>query len=86
MKKHHMTKHIPITLTLPELLIRDLHLYIERRGISQFVAENLLKPLEDKKKQIAFEFQEASKDEERNSEIKLWDTIIGDGIDETNTY
>lgn len=79
-------KHIPITLTLPEFLVRDLHLYIERRGISQFVAENLIKPIEDKKKQLAREFQEAAKDEERNIEIQLWDTLSGDGLDEANDY
>lgn len=79
-------KHLPITLTLPEDIIRDLHLYISKRQISKFVAEMLQKALENKKKLLAREFQEAAQDEERNDEILLWDTLSGDGLDETNAY
>lgn len=79
-------KNIPITLTLPEDIIKDLHLYISKRQISKFVAEMLEKALDLKKKQLAREFQEASQDPERKSEIELWDTLSGDGLNETNTY
>lgn len=79
-------KHLPITLTLPEDIIRDLHLYISKRQISKFVAEMLQKALENKKKLLALEFQEASQDPERNGEILLWDGLSGDGLDETNAY
>lgn len=79
-------KNLPITLTLPENLIRDLHLYIAKRQISKFIAEMLKKELEHKKKLLAREFQEASQDSERNAEIQLWDTLIEEGLDETNTY
>lgn len=47
-------KNVPISLTLPENLVKDL----------------------------AQEFQEASRDRERNAEIELWDTLSGDGLDE----
>jgi hypothetical protein len=79
-------KNIPITLTLPESLIRDLHLYVSRRQISKFVAQMVAKGLETKKEKLAREFREASQDAERNAEIELWDTLIGDGLDETNAY
>ena len=79
-------KNIPITLTLPEDLIRDLHLYTSRRGISKFVAKAVKEKLETRKQKLAREFQEAYQDEERNSEIELWDTLIDDGLDETNEY
>lgn len=79
-------KNLPITLSLPEEIIRDLHLYISKRQISKFVAEMLEKELEQKKKILAREFQEAAQDQQRNDEIQVWDDLIGEGLDETNAY
>ena len=42
--------------------------------------------LEKEKQKLAIEFMEASQDVERNAEIEVWDTLIGDGLNETNTY
>jgi hypothetical protein len=79
-------KNVPITLTLPENLVKDLHLYISRRHISKFVAQMVEKGLESRKEMLAKEFREASQDSERNAEIEIWDTTLGDGINETNDY
>ncbi len=79
-------RNIPITLTLPESLVKDLHLYISRRGISKFIAGVVQKELETEKQKLAREFREASKDKERNDEIELWDTLSGEGIDDSNAY
>lgn len=79
-------KNLPMTVTLPEGIIRDLHLYIPPRQISKFIAEVLKKSLEDKKKLLSQEFEEAAKDSMRNAEIREWDTLAGDGLDETNQY
>ncbi len=79
-------KNIPITLTLPEDLVRDLHLYISNRQVSKFVAQLVEEGLKIKKDLLAREFQEASQDAERSEEIELWDTVSGDGLDETNGY
>lgn len=79
-------KNIPITLTLPEGLVKDLHLYIPNRQISKFVAQLVEKELEIKKEILVREFQEANQDNDRNVEIELWDVTIGDGLDETNKY
>jgi hypothetical protein len=81
-----MSRNVPITLTLPENLVKDLHLYISRRQISKFVAEVVEKSLESKKEMLAREFREASQDVERNAEIELWDTLSDEGLNETNTY
>lgn len=78
-------KNLPITLTLPEEIIRDLHLYISKRQISKFVAQMLEVALEERKKAIALEFQEAAQDSDRNEDIELWDSAIGDGIDDANS-
>lgn len=79
-------RNIPITLTLPESIVKDLHLYISRRQISKFVAKLVAKGLEIEKQKLAREFREASEDVERKKEIELWDTLIEDGLDEANSY
>lgn len=50
---------------------------------SECIADMLVKAIN---KKIGLEFQEATQDAERNSEINLWDTLIGEGLDETNVY
>lgn len=74
--------NIPITLTLPENVVKDLHLYISKRQISKFVTEMVIKGLETEKKRLAREFREASQDAERNAEIDLWNSTLGDGLNE----
>jgi hypothetical protein len=78
--------NIPITVTLPESMVKDLHLYISKRQISKFVAKMVEKGLELEKEKLAREFREASLDEERAAEIELWDTLSGEGLSETNSY
>lgn len=78
--------NIPITLTLPEDLIKDLHHYIAKRQISKFVAQLVAEGLEAEKNKLAREFQEASQDAERNAELEIWDTLSTDGLNETNKY
>jgi len=79
-------RKVPITITLPENLIRDLHSYIPGRGISGFVSILIQKGLEEKKCSVAKQYREAAADEERNKEAAEWDIFIGDGLDETNEY
>lgn len=79
-------RKVPITLSLPEDLVKDLHVYVSNRQISRFVTEQVQKGIQEKKEILAREFEEAAKDEERNKEIELWDQFIGDGLDETNAY
>lgn len=76
----------PITVTLPENLIRDLHFYIPQRGISNYVSNLIQKGLEEKKYSVAQQYREAAVDKERNKEAAEWDVCIGDGLDETNEY
>lgn len=79
-------KNLPITLTIPEDLIRDLHLYVSKRQISKFIAELLKPALKIKKEEMAREFREAANDTERNKEIQIWDQLSDDGLNETNSY
>lgn len=79
-------KNVPITLTLPEDVVRDLHLYISKRQISKFVSQLVKKGLETKKDRLAREIREAVLDNERNQEIKMFDGLINEGLDEDNAY
>ncbi len=81
-----LNRKVPITLSLPESLVKDLHLYVSRGHISNFVAQVVEKGLDKEKEILAREFQEANQDTERNAEIELWDTLSGEGLDETNKY
>lgn len=79
-------KKVPITLSLPENLVKDLHLYVSRRQISKFVTQMVENGLKSEKERWAQEFREASEDKERKTEIELWDTLIDEGLDEKNNY
>ena len=79
-------KRLPITLTLPENLIKDLHVYLSKRQISRFVEKQVEKGLQEKKDLLAKAYQEAAQDEEMNKEIEIWDICIRDGLDESNEY
>lgn len=79
-------KKVPITITLPESLIRDLHSYIPRRQLSSFISQAVFDELEHKKEKMAMAFREAATDEDLSEEFEMWDTCAGDGLDETNDY
>ena len=79
-------RKIPITLSFPEQIVKDLHAYIPRRQLSMFVYETVQRELELKKQEMAQAFREAAMDEDLNAEFELWDPCVGDGLDETNEY
>ncbi|MGA8165095.1 MAG: hypothetical protein WB791_08750 [Waddliaceae bacterium] len=79
-------RKVPITLTFPENVLRDLYLYTARRERSKFVSDAVKEKLESQKKKLARDFREASQDKERNKEADLWDSLSGEGLDEENKY
>lgn len=50
------------------------------------MAKAVEKKLETKKQKLSREFLEASQDEERNSEIELWDSLSDEGLNKENEY
>jgi hypothetical protein len=72
-------RKVPITLSLPEAMVKDLHTYISRRHISAFVAEVIGQSLDAQKRMLADEYRQAA--EESMEEFKLWDQVMGDGIE-----
>jgi hypothetical protein len=79
-------RRLPITLTLPENLVKDLYFYLSKGQISRFVVEQVEKGLQEKKNLLAEAYKEAVEDEEIMQEIEMWDQCIGDGLDESNEY
>lgn len=79
-------KKIPITISLPEDLVRDLHLYVDKRGISKFIAQSAASELAKEKERLAMSYRQANEDEERNKEAEEWDSLNMDGLDERNEY
>lgn len=79
-------RNLPITLTFPEEFIRDLHSYVPKRQLSRFFYEIAQKEIEHKKQELAQAFREAAQDEDLNAEFEVWDTCVGDGVDESNEY
>jgi len=79
-------RKVPLTITLPENVVRDMRSYVSQRQISNFISELVQQEISKKKEILAKAFEELAKDEHANEEAKLWDTTIGDGLDETNEY
>lgn len=83
MDKH---KHRNITLSLPEVMIADLHTFVKKRGISRFVEEAILDRLKNEKLLLEQQYMEAAQDEDRNTIFEEWDHMAGDGINEKNKW
>lgn len=78
--------NIPITITLPEELVRGLHLHIPKRQVSKFIADLISQKLDQEKRAMIADILDANKDKERNQELAKWDEFVGEGLDETNEY
>ena len=79
-------KHRNITLSLPQEMITDLHIYVKKRGISRFVEEAILDRLKSEKLSLEQQYREAALDEERNKTFEDWDGMVGDGLNEKNDW
>lgn len=71
-------KAVPMTLCIPEHIMKDFHTYVPIRKRSKFICDLLSNALNIKKESIAKDFRSASNDRIRNAEIDMWDTIEGD--------
>lgn len=81
MKKNE-SKRINQTFSLPSDVSKDLHTYVRRREMSQFVSDAIRKELEYKKEELKKEYLAANEDEGQKDAIADWGSTIGDGLDE----
>lgn len=82
MKDQQATKKINQTFSIPLDISQELHTYVKRREMSQFVSEAIRKELETKKDELRQAYQMANKDEGQRETIEEWEDTTGDGSDE----
>jgi len=81
MKKQE-SKRINQTFSIPVDISQDLHTYVKRREMSQFVSDAIRKELESKKEELRKAYLSASKDEGQREAMDEWESTISDGSDE----
>jgi len=74
------SKKINQTFSLPADVSKDLHMYVKRREMSQFVSEAIRKELEFKKEELKKDYLSAKEDEGQNEAIADWDSTASDGL------
>lgn len=80
-------KRINQTFSLPPDVSKDLHVYVRRREMSQFVSEAIRKELEFKKEELKKDYLAANKDENQREVLTDWETTLGDGLEnESNEW
>ncbi len=75
-------KKINQTFSIPSDVSQELHTYVKRREMSQFVSNAIRKELEFKKEELRKAYLAANKDEGQQEAMDEWESTIGDGTDE----
>ncbi len=75
-------KKINQTFSIPSDVSQELHTYVKRREMSQFVSNAIRKELEFKKEELRNAYLAASQDEGQQEAIDEWESTVGDGTDE----
>lgn len=81
-----MLRHRNITLSLPQEMINELHVFVKKRGISRFVEEAVKEKLKIQKFSLEQQYIEAAQDEDRNQIFSDWESLSGDGLNEQNSW
>lgn len=81
MKKQE-SKKINQTFSIPLDVSRELHTYVKRREMSQFVSDAIRKELASKKEDLRKAYLEARNDEGQLEAMRDWEKTISDGSDE----
>ncbi|MFT4551920.1 MAG: metal-responsive CopG/Arc/MetJ family transcriptional regulator [Chlamydiales bacterium] len=75
-------KTVNVTFSLPLDVRDDLKMYVEKRGMSQFVAKAIRKYLEEEKRELEKAYMQANEDPGQKEANNDWNTTIKDGIDD----
>jgi hypothetical protein len=81
MKKQE-SKKINQTFSIPLDVSQDLHTYVKRREMSQFVSDAIRKELEYKKEELRKAYLSSNKDEGQHEAMGEWENTISDGSNE----
>ena len=81
MKKQGSQK-VNQTFSIPLEVSQELHTYIKRREMSQFVSDAIRKELVFKKEELRQAYLSSNKDEGQKEAMDEWKNTLGDGSDE----
>jgi hypothetical protein len=81
MKKRE-SKKINQTFSIPLDVSQELHMYVKRREMSQFVSDAIRKELVSKKEELRQAYLAANKDQGQREAMVEWESTIGDGSNE----
>ena len=81
MKKRE-SKKINQTFSIPVDVSQELHTYVKRREMSQFVSDAIRKELTSKKEELRQAYLAANKDLGQLEAAVEWESTVGDGSDE----
>jgi hypothetical protein len=80
--KRQESKKINQTFSIPVDVSQELHTYVKRREMSQFVSDAIRKELASKKEELRKAYFEANKDQGQRESMTEWESTISDGSDE----
>jgi len=75
-------KKINQTFSIPSDVSLELHTYVKRREMSQFVSNAIRKELEFKKEELRKAYLAANQDEGQQEAMDEWESTVGDATDE----
>jgi hypothetical protein len=81
MKKQE-SKKINQTFSIPVDVSQELHTYVKRREMSQFVSDAIRKELASKKEELRQAYLAANKDQGQLEAAVEWESTVGDGSNE----
>jgi hypothetical protein len=81
MKKRE-SKKINQTFSIPMDVSQELHTYVKRREMSQFVSDAIRKELSSKKEELRQAYLAANEDQGQREAMVEWENTLGDGSDE----
>ena len=80
--KNSENKKINQTFSIPQDVSRELHTYVRRREMSQFVSNAIRKELFFRKNELRQAYLSANADEGQQEAMKEWKNTIQDGSSE----
>lgn len=80
--KNQEPKKVNQTFSIPIDISQELHTYVKRREMSQFVSDAIRKELMSRKKELRQAYLAANQDLGQKEVISEWENTVGDGANE----
>lgn len=80
--KKQQSKKVNQTFSIPLDVSQELHTYVKRREMSQFVSDAIRKELFSRKEELRKAYLAVNEDEGQQEAMKEWKDTLQDGSDE----